>query len=165
MGCGASSQQQEQQRGGGEKKSRDRNGSSSNPNDEGHTVESDNPTAAYPKQTGDGSAPRTREDKKSTQAALQPNGGSSSSAKYRNDDGAGGAPPEAPSEVAGPLSQSMLVDLRTRSAKESGSSVQRWVDAIATPGENDSVEVYDPIRRHFLSMESLHHKSGENHDM
>lgn len=53
------------------------------------------------------------------------------------------------------LNQSMLVDLRQKNTKEQGSSVQRWVDSVAAPSETDNNDVYDPIRRHFLALESL----------
>ena len=53
------------------------------------------------------------------------------------------------------LTAAVMQDLRVKSKEMGGGTVQRWADAIADPGENDAADVYDPVRRHGLAMESL----------
>ena len=52
------------------------------------------------------------------------------------------------------LTQSLLSDLRLRSSKE-GPGIPRWVEGIVLPSEEDNVDLYDPLRRHKLAMESI----------
>jgi hypothetical protein len=55
----------------------------------------------------------------------------------------------------------VMSELRTRSRdmqQQQGSTVQRWIESITEPTENDATDVYDPARRHALSMESLHNR-------
>jgi hypothetical protein len=54
----------------------------------------------------------------------------------------------------GILSQALLNDLKQKSTKESN-SVTRWVESIVEPSDTDNADLYDPRRRHLLSMESI----------
>jgi hypothetical protein len=36
--------------------------------------------------------------------------------------------------------------------------VQRWIESITEPADADAADVYDPSRRHMLSMESLQNR-------
>lgn len=53
------------------------------------------------------------------------------------------------------VTQAVMAELRVKSKDHHGSSVQRWIDAIAEPNDTDAADMYDPMRRHFLAMESL----------
>lgn len=55
------------------------------------------------------------------------------------------------------LTVTLLSDLRTRQSKEHGTSVSRWIESIVEPGA-ENPETYDPLKRHALSMDSLHTK-------
>lgn len=52
------------------------------------------------------------------------------------------------------LTQSLLSDLRLRSTKD-GPGIPRWVEGIVLPSVEDNVDLYDPLRRHKLAMESI----------
>jgi hypothetical protein len=52
------------------------------------------------------------------------------------------------------LTQTLLADLRTKT-KEPASIVSRWVENIVPPTVADNLDLYDPLRRHRLSMESV----------
>ena len=54
----------------------------------------------------------------------------------------------------GVLSQALLNDLKVKMSKESN-SVARWVESIVEPSDTDNADLYDPRRRHMLSMESI----------
>ena len=148
MGCGASSENEHGKQG------QSKNGEKS------RGLDSDNPTAAYPNQrtADDGKSGKYIADRSDSGQDSRGHGSGKMVAKESSADGNG----ETVSQASGPLSQSMLVDLRSKSAKEGGSSVQRWVDSITSPSEVDAPDVYDPLRRHFLSMDSLNAKSGED---
>lgn len=53
------------------------------------------------------------------------------------------------------LSLAVLNDLRQRTVRESANPVTRWVENIVEPSEGDNSDLYDPLRRHKLSMESV----------
>ena len=53
----------------------------------------------------------------------------------------------------------VMADLRARSRDlHTGGTVQRWIEYITEPAESDAPDVYDPSRRHVLSMESLQNR-------
>lgn len=58
------------------------------------------------------------------------------------------------------LSTGLLDDLRQKQRIETASlnPVKRWIEGIARPNDQDNVDLYDPIRRHKLSMESVAQK-------
>ena len=154
MGCGASNEE------GSGKENRAAKGNK-------NQSESDNPTAQYPSKSKDDGPKGNGSGTKYKKGDGGENGKNNSNDDERGPKGKAAAPTPKTNgtekngddgENAGPLSQGMLVDLRTKAAKEGGSSVQRWVDSIAEPEEKDSVDVFDPLRRHFISMDSLHQK-------
>ncbi len=54
------------------------------------------------------------------------------------------------------ITVSVMTELRNRGRDQpSGGTVQRWIESIAEPTEADAPDVYDPARRHALSMDSL----------
>jgi hypothetical protein len=53
----------------------------------------------------------------------------------------------------------VMADLRTRSRDlHTGGTVQRWIESITEPADADAPDVFDPSRRHMLSMESLQNR-------
>jgi hypothetical protein len=53
----------------------------------------------------------------------------------------------------------VMADLRARSRDlHTGGTVQRWIESITEPADADAADVYDPSRRHMLSMESLQNR-------
>lgn len=66
--------------------------------------------------------------------------------------------PGAPKEEGTTLTVNMIADLRTKASKEAGSSVMRWIDCIVEPQDSDNPDLFDPMRRHVLSMESVNVK-------
>lgn len=55
------------------------------------------------------------------------------------------------------LSTALLDDLRQRQRVETASMnpVKNWIESIASPSDQDNPDLYDPLRRHRLSMESV----------
>jgi hypothetical protein len=66
------------------------------------------------------------------------------------------------------LSTGLLDDLRQKQRIETASinPVKRWIEGIARPSDQDNADLYDPVRRHKLSMDSVAQKkrrSGPSH--
>jgi hypothetical protein len=55
------------------------------------------------------------------------------------------------------LSTGLLDDLRQKQRMETASlnPVKRWIESIAAPTDQDNPDLFDPVRRHRLSMESV----------
>lgn len=55
------------------------------------------------------------------------------------------------------LSQPLLDDLRAKMRHEALSTapVTKWIECITEPSADDNADLYDPVRRHRLSMESV----------
>jgi hypothetical protein len=119
---------------------------------------------ASQEESDDGNRRERRDRSKSkdnNSAAGQKKGSVKSDAKYEDDQPAKKENDDDNADVASGdgsqqvLTAAIMADLRLKSKEMSGGTVQRWADAIAEPGENDAADVYDPVRRHGLAMESL----------
>lgn len=75
----------------------------------------------------------------------------------RSSEGAStGTPPPADPSV---LSQALLTDLRGRGPTNTvKDALSRWIENIAQPNDGDNPDLYDPMRRHRLCMDSVEAK-------
>jgi len=61
----------------------------------------------------------------------------------------------------GVLSQALLADLRTKGTPNAipiRDALSRWVENICPPSDGDNPDLYDPVRRHRLCMDSVEAK-------
>lgn len=64
----------------------------------------------------------------------------------------------APSVDTSVLSVALLNDLRQKSSGGGAPPLQAWIQNITEPSDGDNADLFDPLRRHQLSMESVEFK-------